>query len=176
MRESNATTRTTRTTEQMGPESPSSDRFRVRPFPDLEPNRRQAHERADRHMVRRLPDRGAMIGDELKARTRRFALGVIDLCLKLGSDDLAKLVRPQLLRAGTGVAANHRASTRCRSSREFASKLLIVVEEADESEFWLDVLETRRAGAPSSGFGASLRSARHLCSVPPHRTRTYEAA
>ena len=93
-----------------------------------------------------LAQPGAMIGDELKARTRRFALDAIDLCLKLGSDDLARLIKPQLLRAGTGVAANHRAATRCRSSREFASKLLIVVEEADESEFWLDVLETRKVG------------------------------
>lgn len=87
-----------------------------------------------------------MIGDDPKARTRKFALDVIELCLKLGSDDLARLVKPQLLRAGTGVAANHRAAARCRSSREFASKLLIVVEEADESEFWLDVLETRQFG------------------------------
>jgi four helix bundle protein len=87
-----------------------------------------------------------MIGDELKARTRQFALDVIDLCLKLGSSDLARIVRPQLLRAGTGVAANHRAAARCRSSREFAARLAVVVEEADEAELWLDVLETRQFG------------------------------
>jgi four helix bundle protein len=63
--------------------------------------------------------------------------------LSLGTDNLAKLIRPQLLRAGTSVAANNRAAGRCRSRKEFISKLGIVVEEADESELWLDVLETR---------------------------------
>jgi four helix bundle protein len=76
----------------------------------------------------------AMTGDPLRARTRQFAL------------DLAKLIRPQLLRAGTGVAANNRAAGRCRSRKDFISRLGVVVEEADESELWLDVLETKRHG------------------------------
>ena len=54
--------------------------------------------------------------------------------------DLGRLVRPQLLRAGTGVATNHRAASRGRSSKEFASRLGIVIEEADEAQFWFDVL------------------------------------
>jgi len=89
-----------------------------------------------------------MIGDELRARTRRFALQGIDLCLQLGTDDLGRLVRPQRLRAATGVAANHRAASRCRSGREFVARLSVVIAEVDESEFWLDVLETRRYGPP----------------------------
>ena len=84
--------------------------------------------------------------EELRARTRAFALDVIDLCLQFGNDDLARLVRPQLLRAGTGVAFNYRAANRSRSRREFGSKLAIVLEEADESELWLDVLTVRRYG------------------------------
>ena len=87
-----------------------------------------------------------MIGDELKARSRKFAMDVIDLCLQLGTGDLARLVRPQLLRACTGVAANYRAAGRGRSRREFTSKLALVIEEADESELWLDVLETKKCG------------------------------
>jgi len=87
-----------------------------------------------------------MIGDELKARARQFALDVIDLCLHLGTDDLARLVRPQLLRACTGLAANYRAAGRSRTRREFISKLGLVIEEADESELWLDVLETKKCG------------------------------
>jgi four helix bundle protein len=78
--------------------------------------------------------------NELRERTRRFALDVVRLCLKLGHDDLGQLIRPQLLRAGTGVATNHRAASRGRSGKEFAARLGVVVEEADESEFWLDVL------------------------------------
>ena len=69
--------------------------------------------------------------EELKSRTRQFGLNVIDLCLTLGGDDFAQLVRPQLLRSGTGVAANHRSACRSRSRREFASRLAVVVEEAD---------------------------------------------
>ena len=95
-----------------------------------------------------LLDLGVMTADELKERTRRFALDIIELCLKLGNDDLGRLVRPQLLRAGTGVATNYRAACRSRSRREFGSKLGIVVEEADESELWLDVLATRQYGPP----------------------------
>jgi len=89
-----------------------------------------------------------VVGDELRLRTRQFALDVIDLCLRLGTGDLAQLIRPQLLRAATGVAANHRAASRGRSRREFISRLKVVIEEADESELWLDVLEAKRHGPP----------------------------
>jgi len=51
-----------------------------------------------------------------------------------------------MLRAATGVAANYRAASRCRSRREFAAKLSVVVEEADECELWLDILEAKRQG------------------------------
>ena len=87
-----------------------------------------------------------MNADELRARSRRFALDVVRLCLKLGQDDLGRLIRPQLLRAGTGVATNHRAAGRGRSDKEFASRLGVVVEEADESEFWLDALRELNYG------------------------------
>jgi four helix bundle protein len=75
-------------------------------------------------------------------------MDAIDLCLGLGADDLGKLVRPQLLRAATGVAANHRAASRSRSRKEYVAKLSVVIEEADESELWLDILEAKRHGPP----------------------------
>lgn len=87
-----------------------------------------------------------MDAETLQGRTRRFALAVIDICMTLTSDELGRLVRPQLLRAGTGVAANYRAACRGRTPREFASRLAIVVEEADESELWLDILIARGHG------------------------------
>ena len=59
-------------------------------------------------------------------------------------------MRPQLLRAGTGVCANYRAASRARSPKEFVAKLSVVIEEADESELWLDFLETRRYGQLAS--------------------------
>lgn len=75
-------------------------------------------------------------------------MDVVRLCLKLGQDDLGRLIRPQLLRAGTGVATNHRAAGRARSDKEFAARLGVVVEEADESEFWLDALRELNYGPP----------------------------
>jgi four helix bundle protein len=89
-----------------------------------------------------------MNADQLKARTRRYALDVIVLCLKLGGDDLARLVRPQLLRAGSGVASNYRAACRGRSTQEFSARLGLVVEESDESELWLDFLQELHCGPP----------------------------
>jgi len=87
-----------------------------------------------------------MIADQLRARTRQFALDVIVLCSRLGLGDLARVVRPQLLRAATGIAANYRAACRSRSLREFVSRLAVVVEECDEAELWLDVVETMALG------------------------------
>jgi four helix bundle protein len=72
--------------------------------------------------------------NQLRARCRQFMLDVIDVCAFLGEDDLARVIRPQLLRAATGVASNQRASRRARSTKEFAARLAVVVEEADESE------------------------------------------
>ena len=87
-----------------------------------------------------------MIAEDLRQRTEEFAGDVIGLCLRLEPDALGRLIQPQLLRAGSGVATNYRAARRSRSSKEFASRLAVVVEEADESEFWLGVLLKFRRG------------------------------
>lgn len=105
-----------------------------------------------------------MNANELRERSRRFALEVIRLCLKLGHDDLGQLIRPQLLRAGTGVATNHRSAGRARSNKEFASRLGVVVEEADESEFWLDVLRELKYG-PADIVGSAHQEAVELRAI-----------
>ena len=87
-----------------------------------------------------------MIADQLRARTRQCALDIIALCSQLGFGDLARVVRPQLLRAATGIAANYRAACRSRTHREFVSRLGIVVEECDEAELWLDLVEVMSLG------------------------------
>jgi len=93
-----------------------------------------------------LLDSGDMIAEGLLERARRFALDVIDLCLALPTDELVRLVRPQLLRAGSGVVSNYRAARRSRSRREFVGRLAVVIEEADEAELWMDVLQHRTCG------------------------------
>ncbi len=78
--------------------------------------------------------------EELKARLRRFALNLIELSKQTPFNSESKVLMNQLLRSGTSVYANYRASCRARSKAEFFSKLSIVVEEADETEMWLDLV------------------------------------
>jgi four helix bundle protein len=78
--------------------------------------------------------------EELKARLRRFALNLIELSKQTSFNSESKVLMNQLLRSGTSVYANYRAACRARSKAEFFSKLSIVVEEADETEMWLDLV------------------------------------
>ena len=77
---------------------------------------------------------------ELKVRLRKFALKLIELSQHTPFNNESKVLINQLLRSGTSVYANYRASCRARSKAEFFSKLSIVVEEADETEMWLDLV------------------------------------
>jgi len=76
----------------------------------------------------------------LKARTRDFAIRIVRLFQALPKSTEAQIIGRQLLRSGTSVAANYRAACRARSKAEFISKIGVVVEEADESVFWIDLL------------------------------------
>lgn len=85
-----------------------------------------------------------MNSDELKLRTKQFALRVISLVDALPKTLTGRTLGAQLIRSGTSVAANYRAACRARSKNEFISKLGTVVEEADESVFWLEmIIETK---------------------------------
>jgi four helix bundle protein len=79
--------------------------------------------------------------EEFKARTKKFAVDVIIYCKSLPKSDEAFIIKKQLIRSATSVAANYRAVCRARSDAEFFSKLSIVVEEADESVFWIEILK-----------------------------------
>ncbi len=76
----------------------------------------------------------------LKDRTKAFALRILKLCRSLPKTDEARTIGRQLLRSGTSVAANYRAVCRARSKAEFVAKIGVVVEEADETAFWLELL------------------------------------
>jgi four helix bundle protein len=77
---------------------------------------------------------------DLRARTKEFAKRVIRLCRTLPPTEEARLIRAQLFRSGTSVGANYRAVCRARSRAEFISKLRIVLEETDESLYWMELL------------------------------------
>jgi four helix bundle protein len=76
----------------------------------------------------------------LQNRTRDFAIRVVRLCRKLPATAEARIIGSQLLRSGTSVGANYRAVCRTRSKAEFAAKMGLVIEEADETVFWLELL------------------------------------
>jgi len=81
-----------------------------------------------------------MAEQDLRIRTKDFALRIVKLCDKLPKSRAADVIARQLLRSGTSVAANYRAAKRARSKAEFIAKLGIVEEEVDESGFWLEML------------------------------------
>lgn len=77
---------------------------------------------------------------EVRSRTKQFAIRIVRLFRSLPKSDEARTIGKQLLRSGTSVAANYRAVRRARSKAEFVAKIGIVVEEADETVFWLEML------------------------------------
>src|SRR5262245_14294028 len=81
-----------------------------------------------------------MDADELKNRTKRFALRILKLAAALPRSIEGRVIRGQLVRAGTSVGANYRAACRGRSRAEFVAKIGTVEEEADESAFWLELI------------------------------------
>jgi four helix bundle protein len=76
----------------------------------------------------------------MNARLKSFALRIVKLYQSLPKTGESMIIGKQMLRSATSVAANYRAACRARSGKELYSKLSIVVEEADETLFWLELL------------------------------------
>ena len=81
-----------------------------------------------------------MTEKELKIRTRKFAVEILNFDDKLPNRRSANIIGNQLGRSASSIASNYRAACRARSHAEFIAKIGIVEEEADESIFWLDVI------------------------------------
>ncbi|TWU46574.1 four helix bundle protein [Rubripirellula reticaptiva] len=81
-----------------------------------------------------------MNDSKLKSRTKQFALRVMKLVGALPDNAVGRPISSQLIRSATSVGANYRAACRGRSKAEFVSKLSIVIEEADESCYWLELI------------------------------------
>ena len=81
-----------------------------------------------------------MTTNELKLRTKNFSLMVIDLVEKLPNSISVRVIADQIVKSGSSVGANYRAVCRARSDREFVSKMNIVLEEADETLFWIEII------------------------------------
>lgn len=79
--------------------------------------------------------------EEMKKKTKKFSVDVILFCDSLKPCKASSVVTYQLVKAATSTGANYRSACRGRSDNEFFSKICIVVEESDESLFWLEVVE-----------------------------------
>ncbi len=77
----------------------------------------------------------------LKQRTKKFALEMIKFYRLLPKVEEARIIGKQFLRSSTSIAANYRAVCRARSKAEFIAKIGIVVEEADETVFWIEIVK-----------------------------------
>jgi four helix bundle protein len=92
----------------------------------------------------------------MKERTKQFAIHVIRLCRTMRRSSESTIIGRQLMRSATSLGANYRAVCRARSTPDFVSKLGVVLEEADESLFWIDLLVD--AGVISSSKIGTLRA------------------
>ena len=94
-----------------------------------------------------------MNAEQLQMRTKDFAHRSVKLAMSLPNNPLADHIRKQMFRSSTSVAANYRAACLAHSKAAFASKISIVVEETDETAFWIeflveeDILSVRQCGS-----------------------------
>ena len=79
--------------------------------------------------------------DKMKKRTKKFAVDVIFFCESLKKCKASSVIIYQLVKSATSTGVNYRAACLARSKKEFFSKICIVVEEVDESEYWLEVIK-----------------------------------
>ena len=89
-----------------------------------------------------------MDSDDLKRRTKRFALRIIRLVESLPKEQTSDVIGRQLLRSSTSVGANYRAACRAKSTADFISKMGTVEEEADESLYWMELLIEAKIAKP----------------------------
>jgi four helix bundle protein len=105
-----------------------------------------------------------MNSDDLKARTKEFAKRIIRLCRTLPNTREGWRIGDQIFRSGTSVGSNYRAACRGRSKAEFVAKLGTVLEEADETLFWLELMcETEMVKA--SNLEPLMRENRELLAI-----------
>lgn len=102
---------------------------------------------------------------QLQDRTKQFAVEIVYLIRRLPKNKLeARIMGKQLLCSATSVAANYRAACRGRSKKEFIAKLGIVIEEADESMFWLEMIRDVNLIAPKT-LNPLLKEAREIVRI-----------
>jgi four helix bundle protein len=108
--------------------------------------------------------RTGMTPDELRARTKAFGLRVIRLAEALPRGRTGDIIGRQLVRCGTSVGANYRAACRARSQADFVAKMHVVEEEADEAQYWLEMLSEAGLVKPAA-LGKLKQEAEELLAI-----------
>lgn len=108
---------------------------------------------------------------ELKARTKQFAIDVFRFCDTLPDDPQCWVIGKQLMRSASSVGANYRAACRAQSRAAFIAKIAIVEEEADESAFWLEIVNELNH-ASTDAVRPLLREARQLTAIAASSKKT----
>ncbi len=102
--------------------------------------------------------------EELKPRTKKYALRIIKMFSALPKTDVARILGRQVLRSGTSVGANYREGCRARSYAEFVSKLGDCLKELEETGYWLELL-VESATVPPRKMTALLQETDELIAI-----------
>jgi four helix bundle protein len=105
-----------------------------------------------------------MNAEEMRKRTKQFALRILKLADSLPHTASGRAMAGQIARSGTSVAANYRAAGKARSKAEFIAKLGIAEEEADETQFWLEMI-VESGTVPDNQLEALQLEARELTAI-----------
>ncbi len=113
--------------------------------------------------------------EELKNRTKTFALRVFRFMMTIEQNRTSDIVSYQLLKSSSSVAANYRAACRGKSSADFLNKLKVVDEEADESLFWLEFINDLELKCDKNELNFLLKEANELVSIFSAAIKTIKA-
>jgi len=102
--------------------------------------------------------------ETIEQRTRRFAVKAIKIANSLSRNTACYVIARQLIKSATSVGANYRSARRARSRAEFIAKLGIVGEEADESVYWLEILQESDLATPEK-IGDLLKEAKEITAI-----------
>ncbi len=102
---------------------------------------------------------------KIKKKTKKFAVDIIKFCDSLKTCKASGVITYQLVKSATSTGANYRAACRARSKKEFFSKMCIVVEEADESEYWLEVIKDAKLSSQSKELERLLAEALEIIKI-----------
>ena len=113
-----------------------------------------------------------MTQEELKNRTKAFAVRVFKFLLKIDTTKSVNIISYQLLKSSSSVAANYRAACRAKSSSDFLYKLKVVDEETDESLFWLEFINDLEIECDKMELVLLIKEANELVSIFSASIRT----